>query len=34
MMKKYTEKDLETFKRDEQERLICPHCGAKMDLEG
>lgn len=25
MMKKYTEKDLETFKRDEQERLICPH---------
>ena len=24
-MKKYTAKDLETFQRDEQERLICPH---------
>lgn len=25
MMKKYTKKDLETFQRDEQGRLICPH---------
>ena len=24
-MKKYTAKDLETFKRDERGRLICPH---------